>query len=144
MKKLNQRYNYQESGIPNIFLEGISTSKEKEYITIPNIYKLHKIISQRLLSSPGKLRGCNFKFIRTELGLNYKKFSRLIGTTIKYWKEIEAEKRTLTKMEEASFRIFAMEKLKLGEYSYQEVINWCNKKRNPKEKIIIPIKEYAN
>ncbi len=134
MEQINQKYKYEESGLSNVFIEGLQIQDDagEECVMIPNIYGLHKMIAQDLLTVPGKMEGEQIRFIRTEMGLSCADIAALTGQKVNDWKDVESDKHSLSRMGEACFRTLAMEKLKLNRASQEEIVGWCKGKRRNK------------
>lgn len=133
---MKQKYKYEESGLSNVLIEGLSTQDDadEEIILIPNVYGLHKLIAEDILISPGRMKGEEIKFIRTEMGMNHEEFEKLTNCPANFWKHVESGKSKLSPINEAWFRGLAMEKLGLDKpcHSQEDIIGWCRGPRRRK------------
>jgi putative zinc finger/helix-turn-helix YgiT family protein len=91
MKKRKGRYHYEESGLPNLYLEGIDIyycSCGEEMGAIPCIDKLHNIIMRTIVDTSPRLSGREIRFIRKNLELKASEFANLLGVskvTVSRW-----------------------------------------------------------
>jgi putative zinc finger/helix-turn-helix YgiT family protein len=79
-----RRYRYLESGISNLYLQGVEVAEclqcgESEVI-IPRIEKLHRAIALSLANSPARLTGEQLRFLRKLLGLSGEQLGRYLHT----------------------------------------------------------------
>lgn len=72
VKPESRNYRYTESGLSNIVLQGIDVADcprcGNTDVTIPRVAKIHRAIARALASSPGRLTGEQFRFLRKHLG----------------------------------------------------------------------------
>lgn len=92
LKKRVEEYHYQECGVTNVFLADIDvlecSSCGDRSPLIPNISDLHASIAESFALKPSLLTGAELRFIRKELKLSGREFSRLLGidhTTLSRW-----------------------------------------------------------
>ncbi len=87
-------YHYSECGLSKVFLKGMETlqcsNKEcgEEELIIPNIEKLHEVISMKLASQKNKLLPEEIKYLRTYLGFSGIGFAKKIKVspeTVSRW-----------------------------------------------------------
>lgn len=69
-----RNYRYTESGLSNVILQGIEVADcakcGNSDVIIPRMAKIHRAIAQALVSSPARLTGEQFRFLRKHLGLS--------------------------------------------------------------------------
>jgi DNA-binding transcriptional regulator YiaG len=78
-------YHYEASGLPYVFLKNGFERVETPYgkgVTIHDLPGLHKAIAQILIGSTHPLLGCEFRFLRTELGLSQAELGELLGRDV--------------------------------------------------------------
>jgi putative zinc finger/helix-turn-helix YgiT family protein len=87
-----ESYHYKESGLENIYLDGIESrtcpSCGEEIINIPAVSELHSKIGQILINKKSLLNGREIRFLRKNAGLSAKKLSGIVGvdkSTISRW-----------------------------------------------------------
>lgn len=88
----DQRYQYTESGLDNVYLEGISVYVcpycETKVAQIPKIEQLHDLIGRALAAKPAPLTGAEVRFLRKNLGISARKWAEMIGVdpaTLSRW-----------------------------------------------------------
>ena len=59
-----ETYHYTESGLPNVWIEGLCIQDDagEETILIPNINDLHKLIAYQIVVSDGALTGPELRY----------------------------------------------------------------------------------
>ncbi len=80
--KAERLYHYLESGLPNVWLKNgfaIHKTKYGEGVSIVDVEGLHRVIADRLAKDKPKLTGCEFRFLRKELGLSQASLAKLWG-----------------------------------------------------------------
>ena len=67
-------YQYVESGLPNVTLQGIEVADcakcGNSDVIIPRMAKIHRAIAEALVKSPARLTGDQLRFLRKHLGLS--------------------------------------------------------------------------
>ena len=130
-KKTDKKYKYEESGLSNVFIEGLEIQDDdsgEECVMIPNIKGLHSGLHRYLLKMPGRMKGEQIRFIRTEMQLTCRELSTLTGIKVKNWKDIESDEKSLSRIEEACFRALAIEMLGLDYVCMEDLLGWCKGK----------------
>lgn len=85
------RHEYTESGLRNVYLENITIYNCSCGLTIPSIFRvgrLNDLIAEKLLLKPALLNGNEITFLRKNLRLSSKSFSKMLGidnTTFSKW-----------------------------------------------------------
>jgi putative transcriptional regulator len=77
-----QRYQYRESGLDNVYLYGGFDRIDSPYgvsVAIHDLEGLHRCIAQCLVDKPSPLTGSEFRFLRTELDLSQLAMGKLCG-----------------------------------------------------------------
>ena len=94
----NQMHHYVESGLENIYLEGIEmrvcNSCGGKTARIPRIIELHNTIGQAIALKDSPLTGKEVKFLRKRLGYNLREWAimlRVVETTLSKWENGERE-----------------------------------------------------
>ncbi len=85
MKSHSDIYHYIESGLDNVFLEGVSINTcpcGEEIASIPSIIELNSQIGKSLFKKHGLLTGKEIRFLRKNIGMNTKDFAELIGMDV--------------------------------------------------------------
>ncbi len=89
-KKISN-YHYKESGLDNVYLQNIPVYECSCGISYPSIFRLprlNELIARTLLKKPTLLRGPEIRFLRKNIYLSSKVFSRALGigkTTLSKW-----------------------------------------------------------
>ena len=79
---IEQRYQYRESGLDNVFIYGGFEKIDSPYgesVAIRDLKGLHQCIAQCLVEKPSPLTGAEFRFLRTELDLSQYAMGQLCG-----------------------------------------------------------------
>lgn len=95
---MKQLYHYVDSGLPNIWLDGGVETTETEYgqaTSIANLDDLHHEIAMDIISSPGRMTGAEFRFIRIELDLSQRVLAGCIKSTEKNVQRWETDREKL-------------------------------------------------
>lgn len=109
-------HHYTESGLLNVYIEGIVVETDDdgdEIVTIPAINELHRTIALGIVSHAKGIAGEELRFLRTEMGLTQAELAALVHRdkqTIGRWERNEIE---IDSSAEALLRRFAIEKLEL-------------------------------
>ncbi len=91
MKKTKGTHHYIESGLNNIYITGILIWKctcGEIMPEIPRIEDLHKLIAKGLVEQKAPLKGSELRFIRKQMGMSAKDFSKLLyvsPVTVSRW-----------------------------------------------------------
>lgn len=77
-----ERYRYDESGLPNVWLENVEIHRCPECgeveVVIPGLDTLHRVIAERLARKPTRLTGAEIRFIRKTVGWSAKDLARFM------------------------------------------------------------------
>ncbi|WP_182086584.1 helix-turn-helix domain-containing protein [Aureimonas sp. ME7] len=109
-------HHYTESGLDNVFLEGMLVEVDDDgddIITIPAINELHKAIALGIVTHEKGMSGSELRFLRTELGMTQSEFAVFVHRdkqTIGRWERGETEMEGVI---EAAIRQHAIQKLEL-------------------------------
>ena len=83
-KSRRQAYRYEESGLPNLVLEGVAVTKcaacGESAVAIPRLARIHTAIARALLTSPRRLSGPQFRFLRKQLGFSGEELAKYLHT----------------------------------------------------------------
>ncbi|MFN3549572.1 MAG: helix-turn-helix domain-containing protein [Mesorhizobium sp.] len=113
---MTKAHHYTESGLLNVYIEGIVVETDDdgdEIVTIPAINELHRTIALGIVSHAKGIAGEELRFLRTEMGLTQAELAVLVHRdkqTIGRWERNEIE---IDSSAEALLRRFAIEKLEL-------------------------------
>ena len=76
------KYQYIESGLNNVFINGIKPMNDDEgdeVVTIRAINVLHAEIARGIIESDGGINGAELRFLRTEMGLTQAELGTLLS-----------------------------------------------------------------
>jgi len=97
-RRLNQSYQYLESGLKNVWLTGITVYHcrrcRAQHPEIPAIERLHDFIGDAIVHKGFALAGLEFRFLRKRMRLKAKEIAAFLGvtlTTISRW-ETQSER----------------------------------------------------
>lgn len=113
---MSPAYQYLESGLDNVFIEGLSPCTDDSGETccaIPNINQLHRAIAEAIVGLPQKMSGAELRFLRTEMGMTQAELARIVHRQpleISRWERAETE---IDDNAEVVLRFLAVEKLEL-------------------------------
>lgn len=91
MEENRGTYHYMESGLDNVYLEGIYTytcSCGESFPTIPNGVELQKVVGYAIINKQGSLNGKEIRFLRKNMGLKAKDLTEYLGvdkSTVSRW-----------------------------------------------------------
>lgn len=109
-------YRYTESGLDNVFIEGMEPCIDdhgEKVFHIPNPNDLHKVIATGIVAHPKGMSGKELRFLRTEMGLTQAELAKLVHfdtQTVARW---EKGKWTIDSAAEVLVRMLAVERLEL-------------------------------
>jgi len=121
-------YNYTESGLGNVFIEGVDFVTDdagEECITIPNINGLHRAIASGIIRQRSGMTGREMRFLRTEIGLTQAELAIIVhreALAISRWERGEVP---IDSNAEALIRLFAAQRLELDAIDVKDVSGWC-------------------
>jgi len=101
-------YHYKESGLDNVYLEGVDVCKcscGEVIVSIPAMPQLHSVISLAIIEKKSLLIGQEIRFLRKNMGLTATRLSKFIGVdnaTISRW---ENGSQTITKPHDHLIRL---------------------------------------
>lgn len=81
MKCLAEPYEYKESGLDHVFLQGVEIYRcecGEETVSIPAIPELHALLGEKIINKKTMLNGKEIRFLRKNMGLTAKKLSGLM------------------------------------------------------------------
>ena len=115
MKKTQQRYNYVESGLDNVYLKEIDVfvcdSCDKKVPAIPSIKELHRAIAVAFLIYPFPLTGPMVRFLRKQMRFKSKDFARLLGVSPQTVSSWERQQTKIKKPNDRLIRVTCILKL---------------------------------
>ncbi|MBP0616333.1 helix-turn-helix domain-containing protein [Jiella sp. KSK16Y-1] len=109
-------HHYTESGLDNVFIEGILIERDDEgdeVITIPAINELHRVIAIGIVSHEKGMSGPELRYLRSEMGLTQAELATVVHRdkqSIGRWERGEVE---IDSTAETLIRQMAIEKLNL-------------------------------
>jgi DNA-binding transcriptional regulator YiaG len=133
---------YTACGLPNVWLENGYTKKETKYgmaISVEDIDGLHQLLATKLIEKTGLLAGCEFRFLRVQLGLTQEglgKFLDVSENAVSLWERKDAVPSVYdhmlrlmvmakfsgnTKISDAIERVQTVEKLAYQRYVVKDV-----------------------
>jgi DNA-binding transcriptional regulator YiaG len=110
------KYRYTESGLDNVFIEGMEPCIDdhgESVFHIPNPNGLHKVIAEGIVAHPKGMSGKELRFLRTEMGMTQAELAKLVhcdAQTVARW---EKGKWALDGTAEALVRMLAVQRLQL-------------------------------
>lgn len=111
-----ESYRYTESGLDNVFIEGMGPHIDdggEEVYGIPNIIGLHRVISEAIVSHPAGMSGKELRFLRTEMGLTQAELARVVHRDTQTVGRWERGEHPMEGPAEALVRLLAIERLNL-------------------------------
>lgn len=108
MVRTNDPYHYSESGLDNIFLEGIDVFKcrcGEAVAGIPNMPELNGLIGQILIKNKYLLSGNEVRFLRKNIGLTITNLSKQLGVAIATISRWEKGTQTISKPNDRLIRL---------------------------------------
>jgi putative zinc finger/helix-turn-helix YgiT family protein len=91
METRRENHRYSESGLDNVYLEGIEVHSCKcgeRVVSIPKLAQLHEVIAFAVAKQPARLNGQQVRFLRKYLGWSGVQFAEVLGvdpTTVSRW-----------------------------------------------------------
>lgn len=148
LKKTQQIYNYVESGLNNVYLDGVDVlvcvSCKKMVPVIPGIKDLHRAIAVAVLIHPFPLTGSMVRFLRKQMRYKSKDFAKLLGVSAQTVSNWERQKTKIRKPNDRLIRTSCMlklcedrefyERLKIDPY-LDEISNIKDKRSRRRERI---------
>ncbi len=129
LTKLTQAYHYTESGLKNIWLEGIYLDQDGDPV-IPNLLQLHEVIAKGLALQKKRLSGNEIRFLRTHIGLSSgdfaKKIVKVSPETVSRW---ENNKQTMDVSIELLLRMLVLKKIRFDDYEFEDLADLKNDKQ---------------
>lgn len=113
---MRKGYHYTACGLDDVYLQGIEHSKDVEgydVVEIPNVWQLHRVIAEAVVTADGALSPKEFRFLRSEVGLTQAQFAEQAGVqrlTVTRWENGESR---IDRNAEGFLRLLAIEKLGL-------------------------------
>jgi hypothetical protein len=128
------RYLYEQSGLPNVFLVGVPVVRcavcEQNRLAIPSLARLNDVLAKYLVWKSGPLTGAEFRFIRTVCNRSIVEFANDLGVgvqTLMSWENASS----LRYRDDLSVRIVGAGHLNLPVLSIQELIETMRRNVRP-------------
>lgn len=147
MKKEIVTYRYVESGLDNVYLEGVAqytcAECDEKVTMVPRPLDLHIVMAIDISDKPTPLTGPEIRFLRKEIGMTGKKFAEFIGVspvTLSRWENAkdnanrEASSERLIRL---AFKIMMCEKLRSTASFLEELIRNARVSKFKKENYFI-------
>jgi putative zinc finger/helix-turn-helix YgiT family protein len=132
-----ENYRYMESGLPNVLLKNILVRRCREcgveFISIPAIEDLHRIIAIILVHKESRLSSAEIKFMRKSLGWSGADFARKFHvdpSQVSRW-ESDASPQSISKANELLLRTLVAHGQKIENYMDQAESLELNKDAQP-------------
>ncbi len=109
----NDLYQYEECGLPNVFLTSgfnISESEYGEGVSFNDFDDLHKAITLELTGKPAPLTGKEVRFLRVELDWSQKELGAKLGVSDQAVSLWERDQNSIGVSESLVLRLLAVEK----------------------------------
>ncbi len=116
------KHHYVESGLNNVYLEGVSEftcpSCKTSFVDIPEPTQLHIVMAVALSDKKGLLTGPEIRFMRKEVGMTSKGFAAFIGVspvTMSRWENSEGDSNrdeSNDRLIRLAFKVMMYERLK--------------------------------
>ncbi len=123
------RYRYTESGLDNVFIEGLEILEDhagEETYTIPNVLLLHKVIAHAIITGGQGIAPAELRFLRTEMGMTQAELAKILHLaplTVGRW---ERGERPMDGAAELVVRMLAAERLDINPtMSIEELAKGC-------------------
>ena len=138
------KHQYKESGLQNVWLDGVEIFECKcgeNFAFIPCAKELHNLIAEILLKKEDQLSGREIRFLRKNIGLKAKEFSKKIGVmnvTVSRWENEETiPPQTIDRL----IRYFFAIEMKLFRLApkIKDIVFRKNKKEQKTPEINLPI-----
>jgi putative transcriptional regulator len=121
LKVTTERHHYVESGLPNVYLEGIVIRRcptcDEEDVVIPAIESLHKTIANALIRKPHRLTGPEVRFLRKSLGWSGEMFAKRMGVTSSQVSRWENEREPIGSVADRLLRMLVVIGGPVADYS---------------------------
>ena len=78
---MSKYFQYTVCGLDNVWLANgykVKTTRHGDAVAVNDVDGLHKLIAQTLIDKPGRLKGKEFRFLRTQLGLSQEALGALL------------------------------------------------------------------
>jgi putative zinc finger/helix-turn-helix YgiT family protein len=105
----DQRYHYVESGLDNVYLDGISLlvcdSCGEESPIIPRILDVHSAIGRSVALQQAPLRGEDVRFLRKQLGMRARSWAGLLKVSVETLSRWENGEQKIGPQSDSLFRL---------------------------------------
>ena len=122
-------YRYIESGLDNVFIEGVQFLADDhgdECITIPNVNGLHRTIATGIVRRRASMSGRELRFLRSEMGMTQAELATMLHREALQVSRWERGESPLDSNAETVVRLYASQALKLPDTpDVKEVAGWC-------------------
>lgn len=105
-------YRYDECGLDNVILKGLSVVTDDEgedIITIPNVALLHHVLMMEIASKDSGLQPKELRFLRTEFGMTQSQLAAMVGLDVQSIGRWERGENPIDKAAEIVIRAKALE-----------------------------------
>lgn len=126
MKIVHENHKYSECGLDNVVL--VKATKHKcpecgeEYLDLPNLEELHRVISEAIIRNHNNLDGKEFRFLRKHLGFSSSYFAKVVHVSRETISRYENGKSKIPKLIDILMRSWVMTRLPCRDYDYHDLI----------------------
>jgi len=126
MKVVHENHKYSESGLDNVVI--VNATKHRcakcgeEYLDLPNLEELHRVISEAIIRNHRNLDGKEFRFLRKHLGFSSAYFAKIVKVTRETISRYENGKSKIPRQMDLLIRALALTKLPRRDYDYHDLI----------------------
>ena len=121
MKVTVETHHYVESGLSNVYLDGIEVRRcpacGEEEVAIPAIESLHKASGGALIRKPHRLAGAEVRFLRKLLGWSGELFASRMGVTASQVSRWENDKEPIGVVADRLLRALVVIESPVADYS---------------------------
>ena len=116
-----RRYHYVECGLDNVYLANVEIEVcprcHEEVVNIPAIAELHRLITGRAITQPGRMLPEQIRFVRKHLGWGADDFARFMNVPEPTIREWESEPGAMDLTHEILLRFHAATRQPKTEYA---------------------------
>jgi putative zinc finger/helix-turn-helix YgiT family protein len=120
MRVANENYQYRESGLANVVLQGVEVRRCPECgaveVPLPRVAELHRVIAMAVIHKPARLSGTEVRFLRKHLGWSGEDFASHMGvdpSTVSKW---ENDKEAIGASSDRLLRMLVARRSPVEEY----------------------------
>jgi putative zinc finger/helix-turn-helix YgiT family protein len=130
-----EQYRYDESGLPNVLLEGITVRRcpacHEFEVVIPRVTELHRAIVLAVVQKTTRLTGAEVRFLRKYLGYSGVDFARRMGVSPEVVSKWEHDKDPIGGQSDRLLRLLAIRDRPVEEYSDERLAAIDDNRHDP-------------